>query len=148
MQSSGMGRRDRDLAIDPSDKVLSEEARLRLFGEKEEATKLAHVLAEDAVKLSNELPSNLARMFDAFGWRSVFVIGGLASLAMIPLVYWRLPESIDFLLTRRPANALERINTLLVRMQHQSVSELPPVEVDTPEKASMAEMTILWPWLL
>ena len=72
MQSSGMGRRDRVLAIDPGDSMLSEEARLRLFGEKEEATKLARVLAEDAVKLSNELPSNLARMFDAFGWLPIF----------------------------------------------------------------------------
>ncbi|MEJ8278101.1 MFS transporter [Pseudonocardia spirodelae] len=60
-----------------------------------------------------------------FGWRSVFLAGGLATLAVIPLVWWRLPESIDFLLVRRPRGALERVNALLARTGHAPLDALP-----------------------
>ena len=33
---------------------------------------------------------------------------------MIPLVIWRLPESLDFLIAKRPANVLQRLNKLLL----------------------------------
>lgn len=59
------------------------------------------------------------------GWREVFVFGGLATAAMLPVVLWRLPESVYFLLDRRPAGALDRINKLLRRMGHPALSTLP-----------------------
>ncbi len=61
----------------------------------------------------------------SFGWRGIFVFGGLASLAMIPLVLWRLPESLGFLLSKRPANALERMNHLLQRLGRPSIGSMP-----------------------
>lgn len=64
-----------------------------------------------------------------YGWRSVFLFGALATAAMIPVVMRSLPESLDFLLTRRPANALEELNALLRRMQRDEVSRLPDVAV-------------------
>ena len=65
-----------------------------------------------------------------YGWRSAFLFGASASLAMIPLVLWRLPESLDFLLTRRrPANALPRLNDLLRSMGHAVLRELPDAPV-------------------
>jgi len=36
-----------------------------------------------------------------YGWRAAFVIGGTLSLLMLPLAWRKLPESLDFLLTRR-----------------------------------------------
>lgn len=60
-----------------------------------------------------------------YGWRSVFLFGALVSAAMIPVVILRLPESLDFLLTKRPANALEKLNALLTRMQRGAVTRLP-----------------------
>jgi len=60
-----------------------------------------------------------------FGWRAVFLFGALCSLLMIPLVLWRLPESIDFLLARRPADALGRLNLALRRMHHAELPALP-----------------------
>src|SRR5262249_26350171 len=60
-----------------------------------------------------------------YGWRSAFLFGALASLIMIPVVLARLPESLDFLLAKRPANALERLNDLLRRMNHEKVPTLP-----------------------
>ncbi|NML04360.1 MFS transporter [Sphingomonas sp. G-3-2-10] len=69
------------------------------------------------------------RLLVQYDWRAVFVFGAVATLAFIPLVLWRSPESISFLLTRRPANALERINATLARMGHAAVDALPPVAV-------------------
>jgi benzoate transport len=62
------------------------------------------------------------------GWRSAFEFGGLASLLMLPISYWGLPESLDFLITRRPADALNRLNRLLGNMHHATVAALPPLE--------------------
>ena len=39
---------------------------------------------------------------------------------MIPLVSWRVPESLDFLIAKRPANVLQRLNKLLLRFRHSA----------------------------
>ncbi len=75
-----------------------------------------------------------------YGWRSVFVFGGLVSAAMIPIVLWRLPESLDFLLARRPANALARLNRLLERMGRAAVAELPMVVVATKPQTGLKDL--------
>ena len=61
-----------------------------------------------------------------YGWRSLFLLAGVISLAMLPLVYFYLPESVDFLLTRRPPGALHRVNGILRRMGHTPMEDLPP----------------------
>ncbi len=63
-----------------------------------------------------------------FGWRSVFLFGGVVSALMIPFVLSRLPESLDFLLARRPQGALDKLNHLLRKMQRETVTELPRIE--------------------
>jgi len=45
-----------------------------------------------------------------YGWRAAFVIGGALSLLMWPLAWRRLPESLDFLLTRSSPSGLPRVN--------------------------------------
>lgn len=77
-----------------------------------------------------------------FGWRSVFLFGALASFAMIPLVVWRLPESLGFLLVKRPKNALSRVNQLLVSMGQEAVSSLP--EPNKEEKVAAAKVSSLF----
>ncbi len=68
-----------------------------------------------------------------FGWRSVFAFGGVATVLTIPLVWVRLPESLDFLLTRRPARALDRVNALAGRLGHEPVDRLPEPTAATSE---------------
>jgi hypothetical protein len=55
----------------------------------------------------------------------VFLLGGIATAAAIPAVWALLPESLDFLLVRRPARALERVNALAARMGQPALDRLP-----------------------
>lgn len=64
-------------------------------------------------------------------WRAVFLFGAVCSALFVPLVLWRAPESIAFLMHRRPAGALERINRTLARMGHPAVGALPEAEAMT-----------------
>ncbi len=85
-----------------------------------------------------------------FTWRSVFVFGGVATVALIPLILLYLPESIEYLIRKRPANALIRINTTLKRMGHEAITALPELSEDPQAggirqlfSASLIRLTIL-----
>lgn len=67
-------------------------------------------------------------LLKVFGWRSVFLAGGVATLAMVPVVYCFLPESIDFLLAKRPANTLQRINRVGRKLGLNQLVDLPPMQ--------------------
>jgi benzoate transport len=60
-----------------------------------------------------------------YGWRAAFVIGGTLSLVMLPLAWRKLPESLDFLLIRRPPSGLRRINAVLQGMGQPPQNFLP-----------------------
>lgn len=66
-----------------------------------------------------------AMLLGHYDWRSVFIFGGIVSAAMLPIVALRLPESIEFLALKRPADALARINAILTRMGHRAVDAMP-----------------------
>ncbi|MEJ2129611.1 MAG: MFS transporter [Woeseiaceae bacterium] len=74
-----------------------------------------------------------------FDWRAVFVFGGFVTLAFIPLVWFLMPESIEFLQHKRPPGALERINHTLRRMGHKTVESLPE-RTEEPAKPSIARL--------
>jgi len=65
-----------------------------------------------------------------YGWQSVFVFGAIVTATFIPLVVLVAPESIAFLLHKRPPNALQKINRRLVRMGHAPVEALPDLRRD------------------
>lgn len=67
---------------------------------------------------------------NASGWRSVFAFGGVATALLVAAVLRRLPESLDFLLTRRSPGALDRLNALLAAMRQPPLRSMP--EPDAP----------------
>ncbi len=69
-----------------------------------------------------------AMLLAHYDWRAVFLFGALCSALFVPLVLWRAPESVAFLMHRRPANALARINATLRRMGHGAIDALPDPE--------------------
>jgi AAHS family 4-hydroxybenzoate transporter-like MFS transporter len=52
-----------------------------------------------------------AAMIPQFGWRSVFIVGGIAPLLLVPILALKLPESVRFLALTGRAN--ERVAQLL-----------------------------------
>jgi MFS family permease len=59
------------------------------------------------------------------GWRSVFIFGAICSALMIPMVLRFLPESLEYLITHRPKNALGKINSLLSKLDQPTLQQLP-----------------------
>jgi benzoate transport len=66
-----------------------------------------------------------ASLLGSHDWRSVFQLGAAATVVFLPIVWFLLPESIEFLNQKRPQNALERINKTLSRMGHDTIAKLP-----------------------
>ena len=55
-------------------------------------------------------------LISEYGWRSLFLFGALASMIMIPLVYWKMPESLDFLLSKESDGVPLDVNRLRQKM--------------------------------
>jgi cyanate permease len=69
------------------------------------------------------------------------VFGTIATAACIPLVLWLLPESVNYLVERRPANALARVNATLRRLGHRAVAALPELAPTAAvQRGSFAEL--------
>lgn len=76
-----------------------------------------------------------------FGWRSVFVVGAAASLLMLAVTWRFLPESLDYLITKRPPNALSRLNVILEQMRRPTLAELP--ELSSNQQTQRGIKTLL-----
>jgi len=77
-------------------------------------------------------------------WRLVFEFGAVVTACFIPLVWFFIPEPVQFLVARRPAGALDRVNRTLARMGHGPVETLPE---STPEEDRGSIADILRPGL-
>lgn len=73
-----------------------------------------------------------AALIPHFGWRSVFVVGGLAPLLLVPVLALRLPESVRFLALTGRAN--ERVAQLL-RLINPKVAFAPETQFVVHEPA-------------
>jgi MFS family permease len=63
-------------------------------------------------------------------WRSVFQFGAIVTTALIPIVFFFMPESVHWLARKQPKNALERINYTLKKIGHGTVTALPVVSAE------------------
>ena len=75
-----------------------------------------------------------------YGWRIAYLTAGIITAAMIPLIMFFMPESLEFLGKRQPKNALRRINKLLKSMGHAPVNTLPKKPVSTEKKATVLKL--------
>jgi benzoate transport len=64
------------------------------------------------------------KLLTAASWHAVFIAGGWATAAFLPLVWLAVPESVAFLDRRRPPGALEQINRILARLGHPPADAL------------------------
>ncbi len=71
----------------------------------------------------------------ASNWRTMFTAGGILSAALIPVVYFLVPESVHWLSRKQPAGALERVNAALRKIGHTAVAALPQLSMDARKKS-------------
>ena len=64
-------------------------------------------------------------LIESSGWPAVFFFGSALSFAAVFFTWFFLPESLEFLSSRQPANALARINRILARMRWQQLEAMP-----------------------
>ena len=90
-------------------------------------------------------------LIELSGWPAVFYCGSLLSFAALVLTYLFLPESMEFLSSRQPRGALDRINRILARMDWprlQAMPEAPPVVVKPSVKQILTPEYRKWTLLL
>ena len=80
-----------------------------------------------------------SRLLVGGSWRSVFVFGAVSTALFLPLVWFLVPETVAWIVQRRAAGALERVNAVLVRLGHATVSALPAPSTDVP-RARLAQL--------
>ena len=75
----------------------------------------------------------------SYGWRSVFLIGAMLTLAAMVLLIALLPESVDFLLNKRPLNAKARLDKIVAKMGLTGDWAFP----DASEQVKKAKVSVL-----
>lgn len=76
-----------------------------------------------------------ALLLEPLGWRSLFFAAGSLSVLSFVLSLFVLAESPTYLVTRRPADALQRLNAIFRRMRKPEFDSLPPAsEISTGRK--------------
>jgi benzoate transport len=79
-------------------------------------------------------------LIPAFGWQSAFLIGAVLSVVMFAVSWLFLPESLEFLLVRRPAGALEKANRILAKIGRPALAALPPVAAAEVSRGAVREI--------
>ncbi|MEH3106296.1 MAG: MFS transporter [Sphingomonas fennica] len=80
-----------------------------------------------------------AWLVEQAGWRAIFWAGGLATLAVVPVLLAALPESPEYLLGRGGADMRQRIDAVLAKLGHAPLRGL-PVSTERPVRASPLEL--------
>lgn len=79
-------------------------------------------------------------LIEHLGWRSIFLAGGVTTVAMLLISLWLLPESLDYLLAKKPKQALEKINLTMQRMGLDTLNALPQHEKNTQQSSDIAKL--------
>jgi MFS family permease len=81
-----------------------------------------------------------APLLAAFGWQSIFLLA--AALAAVAFVLYAafVPETFSVLIRKRSARTLQKINRLLARLGHPSLTALPQIEAAAEQKLGLAHL--------
>jgi benzoate transport len=59
------------------------------------------------------------------GWRDIFLLGAVMTVIFLPIAWALLPESVGYMMQKRPDRVLDRVNASLRRIGHAPVAALP-----------------------
>tara|TARA_B100000959_G_scaffold236208_1_gene254886 strand:+ start:1647 stop:2969 length:1323 start_codon:yes stop_codon:yes gene_type:complete len=72
-----------------------------------------------------------------YGWRSMFVFGGVITISMVVVAWLMIPESLKYLFEKQPSNALNKINNILSKIKVPSIDQLPEIVAANQKKTSL-----------
>ncbi|WP_247236686.1 MFS transporter [Telluribacter sp. SYSU D00476] len=81
-----------------------------------------------------------AEVIPTYGWRTMYIVAGIASVVTIPLIYFMLAESLDFLFKTRPKNALQKCNHIMGKMGLDHLSQMPEVKLEARKASSFSSL--------
>jgi MFS transporter, AAHS family, vanillate permease len=73
-----------------------------------------------------------AKILPEYGWQSMLAGIGILGLVLLGLVILWMPESVSFLMARRPANAVQTINAIRLKLNLSALATLPQVDDSKP----------------
>jgi MFS family permease len=76
-----------------------------------------------------------AELLEVYDWRAVFYFGAAVTGALVPVIYFIVPESVHWLARKQPAGAVARINHTLARMGHGPIAALPVIASDAHSRS-------------
>lgn len=82
--------------------------------------------------VGGSIASALLAVYD---WRAVFYFGAAVTGALLPFVYFLVPESVHWLTRKQPVGALDKINRSLTRMKQKTISVLPRISEEDSKKS-------------
>jgi MFS transporter, AAHS family, 4-hydroxybenzoate transporter len=85
-----------------------------------------------------------AYIIPMYGWRAIFQTAGVATLLTLPIIFFFLGESLDFLLKKRPKNALQKANAILSKMNQPTLTALPPLSTPNTQGIEKTSITSLF----
>jgi MFS family permease len=77
-----------------------------------------------------------AQLLKTGDWRAVFYFGAAVTAALIPVVFFAVPESVHWLARKQPAGALDTINRAMARMGHAVTATLPTIPPEARGKGA------------
>jgi benzoate transport len=90
------------------------------------------------------------QLLPVYGWRSLLICGGALSVLLFVIAITWIPESVEYLVNRRPANALAHINRIRSQSGMPQLSTLPPLAAEKQRvgfgalmSADLARVTLL-----
>jgi MFS family permease len=81
-----------------------------------------------------------ALLLEPYGWRYIFVGGGVLNIVVLLFAIVFLMESPEYLTSRQPRNALERVNAILTRLKHPPLAALPPLQTGKRPRITVAAL--------
>ena len=89
-----------------------------------------------------------AQVIPELGWRAMFIVSAVATIAPLPVIAFLMPESISFLIDKQPSGALDKLNQIFARMgvrphPNMGVRQLTSLPVLTEQKNRSAVVSAL-----
>jgi len=78
-----------------------------------------------------------AWLIPEYGWRSMFIAAGVITGVMLPVVFFMMPESLEFLVKKQPRGALGAVNKTLHKLNARELDALPDDVPKAQQKTSV-----------